>query len=46
MERRRARDARSSGETELARQGVCVPWESRVSSMVKARGFTGEIGVY
>lgn len=37
-ERRRAR---SSGETELARQGVCVPWESRVSSMVKARGFTG-----
>lgn len=40
-ERRRARDGRSSGETELARQGVCVPWESHVSSMVKARGFTG-----
>lgn len=40
-ERRRARDARSSGETEPALQGVCVLWESRVSSMVKARGFTG-----
>lgn len=29
------------GETELARQGVCAPWESRVSSAVKAGGFTG-----
>lgn len=29
------------GETELTRQGVCAPWESRVSSPVKAGGFTG-----
>lgn len=32
---------RSGRETELARQGVCVPWESGVSSLVKAGGFTG-----
>lgn len=35
------------GEGSRDEEGVCVPWESRVSSMAEAGGdLQGEIGVY